>query len=81
MKHEHHPINWHPFRGTNVLDAGDYLLHTIKGEPVDFRRTFSGGFVIVINSERYETDDNIQASAIMNKFEVGGVLKPKVLEA
>lgn len=75
---EYHPINWHPMGGTNVLDAGDYLLITKSGKPVEFRRTFVGGFVITIDGQRYETDWNTEASAIMNKFEVGGVLKPRI---
>jgi hypothetical protein len=72
---KHAKINWSPF-ATNVLDAGDYDLCKPDGTPVDMHQDSRGGFVLVVDGRRYETDDNIQMSYWMNQFEIGGIRKP-----
>lgn len=71
MKHKQ--INWSPF-ATNILDAEEFDLCTESGDPVDFHRSGSF-FVLVVNEKRFETDDNIQMSYIMNQLNIGGLKK------
>jgi len=66
----HYPINFSPF-ATNVLDVIERNdLFTPNGTHVTIRRA-SYGFVIDIGQKHYETNDNLQASYILNIHETG----------
>lgn len=70
-KLEHVKINWSPF-AKNILDAHEYDLCTPDGAPVDFHRD-GMNFVLVVNDQRFVTDDNLQMSYWMNQHEIGGL--------
>jgi hypothetical protein len=70
MTNKYAKINWSPF-ATNVLDAVHYDLYTPDGTPVEFYH--SSRFVLIVNGERLETDDNLQMSYWMNQQEIGGI--------
>ena len=70
---KYNKITWSPY-ATNILDAVDFELCTPDGKAVDFHRD-GGGFVLVVNGKRFETNDNIQMSYWMNQNEVGGSAK------
>jgi hypothetical protein len=70
-KIEYVKINWSPF-ATNILDAHEYDLCMPDGTPVEFHRS-NGGFVLVLDDARLETDDNLQMSYWMNQREIGGL--------
>lgn len=66
-----HEITFHPFR-TNVLDCvGRTDLVTRDGLPVQIGRNMRGEFVVTIGGETYRTDDNLQASRVLNEHQVG----------
>ena len=66
----HHEINFSPF-ATNVIDVIERTdLVTPAGLPVSIKRN-SYGFVIDIGGLHYETNDNLQASRILNTNQVG----------
>ncbi|MBK9497276.1 MAG: hypothetical protein IPO08_22710 [Xanthomonadales bacterium] len=69
-------IYWSPLQ-TNVLDADRYELSLVDGTPVDVHRD-GLYFVCVIRGQRFETRDNLEFSYYLNRWQVGGRLKPGV---
>lgn len=66
-----HEITFHPFRA-NVLDCvGRTDLVTQGGQPVQIKCNMRGEFVVIIGGETYRTDDNLQASRVLNEHQVG----------